>query len=249
MLRELLSYLPRRNESSESRGMIKLDNIRPACHQSGRYGGQVKFQRVLLNCLLFFAIVGCSGYVKSSSTGNYQSFTNVKAKKYLIDSNDILNITVFDEPKLNAKIRVSEEGILSYPLIGDIEIKGLSIREVEKVLEEKLKDGYLKDPKITILLDVGLMGQYKEKEIFVIGEVKKPGAIQILSKNFSVLEVVTKAGGFTEFAAPNRTRVIRFEDGEEKTIMVNLNKVKKGSRSLDIILRAGDVVVVPEAYM
>jgi polysaccharide export outer membrane protein len=82
-----------------------------------------------------------------------------------------------------------------------------------------------------------------------MGEVRRPGAIQILGKNLSVLEVVTKAGGFTEFAAPNRTRVIRIEEGEEKTIMVNLNKVKKGKRSLDIMLKPGDVVVVPETYM
>ena len=64
-----------------------------------------------------------------------------------------------------------------------------------------------------------------------------------------MLEAVTKAGGFTKLAAPNRTRVIRVEEGEEKTITVNLRKVKKGKKSLDIILKPGDVVVVPEAYL
>ncbi|MFQ5713801.1 MAG: polysaccharide biosynthesis/export family protein [Candidatus Scalinduaceae bacterium] len=275
-LRELLSYLPRRNASSESRGMIKLDNIRPAAspsrtptcrstlvHQparhcrsdgsgrvlAGRYGGQVKFQRGLLTCLLFFAIVGCTEYTKISSTGNYHNLNNVKIEKYLVDTNDILDITVFDEPKLSAKARVSEEGILSYPLIEDIKVKGLTIQAVEGILEERLRDGYLKDPKVTVMLDIALMERHRDKEIFVMGEVRRPGAIQILGKNLSVLEVVTKAGGFTEFAAPNRTRVIRIEEGEEKAIMVNLNKVKKGNRSLDIILKPGDVVVVPESYM
>lgn len=203
----------------------------------------------LLTCLLFFAIVGCIEYTKISNTGNYQNLNNVKREKYLIDSNDILDITVFDEPKLSAKARISEEGILSYPLIEDIKVKGLTPQEVETILEERLRDGYLKDPKVTVMLDIVLMERHKGKEIFVMGEVRRPGAIQILGKNLSVLEVVTKAGGFTEFAAPNRTRVIRIEEGEEKTIMVNLNKVKKGNRSLDIILKPGDVVVVPETYM
>ncbi len=199
-------------------------------------------------CLLFFTIVGCSGYEKSSNTHNYENHNNVKRERYLIDTNDILNITVFDEPKLSVKLPV-EGGILSYPLIGDIKVKGLTCREVEKALEERLKDGYLTNPKVTVMLDIGLMLQHKEKEVFVIGEVKRPGAILILGKNLSVLEVITKAGGFTEFAAPNRTRVIRFEKGEEKTIRVNLNKVQKGHISLDIILKTGDVVVVPETYM
>ena len=200
-------------------------------------------------CLLFFTIVGCSGYEKSSNTHNYRNHNNAKRERYLIDTNDILNITVFDEPNLSAKVAVGEGGILSYPLVGDIKVNGLTMREVEKALEERLKDGYLTNPKVTVMLDIGLMLQHKEKEVFVLGEVKRPGAIQILGKNLSVLEVIAKAGGFTEFAAPNRTRVIRFEEGEEKTIRVNLNKVQKGNISLDIILKTGDVIVVPETYM
>ena len=92
------------------------------------------------------------------------------------------------------------------------------------------------------------MEQYSEKEIFVIGEVEKSGSIPMLGKYITVLEAITKAGGFTNIAAPNRTTVVRVEDGVEKTIRVNLNKVKKGDKSLDITLRAGDVVVVPERH-
>ena len=203
----------------------------------------------LLTCLLFFAIAGCSEIRESSNTLGYQSIIDVKREKYLIDSKDILNITVFDEPGLSMKVGVSDEGILSYPLIGDIEAKGLTTQEVKEVLEQRLKNGYLKNPEVTVMLDIDLMAQYKEKEVFVLGEVNRSGAIPILGKYLSVLEAVTKAGGFTELAAPNRTKVIRVEEGEEKTIIVNLNKVKKGNKSLDIILKPGDVVVVPEAYL
>ena len=203
----------------------------------------------LLTCLLFFAIAGCSEIRESSNTLGYQSIIDVKREKYLIDSKDILNITVFDEPGLSMKVGVSDEGILSYPLIGDIEAKGLTTQEVKEILEQRLKDGYLKNPEVTVLLDIDLMARYKEKEVFVLGEVNRSGAIPILGKYLSVLEAVTKAGGFTKLAAPNRTKVIRVEEGEEKTIIVNLNKVKKGNKSLDIILKPGDVVVVPEAYL
>ena len=203
----------------------------------------------LLTCLLFFAIVGCSEIRENSNTLGYRSITDVKREKYLIDSNDILNITVYDEPELSMKVGVSDDGMLSYPLIEDIEAKGLTTREVKEVLEQRLKDGYLKNPKVTVMLDIELMERYKEKEVFVLGEVNRSGAIPILGKYLSVREAVTKAGGFTKLAAPNRTRVIRIEEGEEKTIMVNLSKVKKGNKSLDIILKPGDVVVVPETYL
>ncbi|MFQ5964087.1 MAG: polysaccharide biosynthesis/export family protein [Candidatus Scalinduaceae bacterium] len=265
MLRELVSNLLRRNASSVSRGMIKLDSARffsrvlmfrtpvPARQMAGgrtgiHLGG--KFQRGLLTCLLFFALVGCSEYRKSSSAVDYQNITNVKFReRYLIDSYDILGIKIYDEPGLSMSIRVSDEGILAYPLIGGINVKGLTTQEVEKVMEERLRDGYIKNPKVTIMLDIQLMERHKEKEVFVVGEVTTSGAIPILGKYLSVLEAVAKAGGFTEFAAPNRIKVIRVEEGEEKTIMVNLNKVRKGDKSLDIILKPGDVVVVPETYM
>lgn len=171
-----------------------------------------------------------------------------RRERYLVDSNDVLDIVVFEEPDLTMTKRVSDEGIISYPLIGDIVVKGLTTQEVEKVLEERLRDGYLKKPDVSVRLDIVLMGQYQEKEVFVLGEVKRPGAIPMLGKYLTVLEAVTKAGGFTEIAAPNRTKVIRLEDGTEQTIKVNLNKVRKGDRRLDIILKPGDTIVVPETY-
>ncbi len=226
--------------------------------------------------LLIFAIVGCTGlpaqftgghnYISGSGSlvmaSEIDSADNTEVKErvkqqikylrkgsYLVDSNDVLDIVVFEEPDLSMTIRVSERGTISYPLIGEVDVKGLTTYEVEQALEKRLRDGeYLKKPKVNVRLDIELMGKYNEKEIFVMGEVEEPGPIPILGKYITVLEAVAKAGGFTEFAAPNRTTVVRVEDGVEKTIKVDLNKVKKGDKSLDITLKAGDIVIVPETY-
>ena len=172
-----------------------------------------------------------------------------KNRIYLLDTSDILEITVFEEKDLSVRLRVTENGTIAFPLIGAIKVKGLTTQEAEKKLEKRLKDDeYLKNPQVMIELDLEVMKRYSDKEIFVIGEVNKPSAIPILGKNITVLEAIAKAEGFTDFAAPNRTSVIRIEDGVERTIMVDLNKVKKGDKSLDIILRQGDVIVVPESY-
>ena len=168
---------------------------------------------------------------------------------YLIDSSDILDIVVFEEPDLSLKLKVARDGTIAYPLVAAVGVKGLTTQEAEKKLEGLLKDGeYLKNPRVTIRLDIELMALSSEKEIFVMGEIKNSGPITILGKNITALEAVAKAGGFTEYAAPNRTLIIRVEDGIETTISVDLNKVKDGYRFLDVTLKAGDVVVVPESY-
>jgi len=214
----------------------------------------------LLMCLLFFVIVGCSvsitkygkkydkKYQMKSDTVYFQNPNNHMRQKYLLDCKDIVNITVFGVPELSMKVKVSDEGLLSYPLVGDIIVKGLTTGEVEKVLEERLKDGYVKKPEVTVMLDFDLMESSQEKEVFVLGEVNRTGAIPMIGRHLSLLGAVAKAGGFTKTAAPQRTRIVRVIGGEEKTIMVNLNDVRKGDQSLNIILQPGDVIIVPESY-
>ncbi len=172
-----------------------------------------------------------------------------KSKAYLIEVKDVLAISVFEEPDLSLSLKVAENGTIAFPLVREIEVIGLTTYEIEQKLEKHLKDGeFLINPGVSVKLDIALMKQYSEKEIFVIGSVVKSGPIPVLGKYITVLESVAMAGGFTEVAAPNRTTITRIEDGKESTMIVDLNKVKKGEKALDITLRAGDVVVVPETH-
>ncbi len=172
-----------------------------------------------------------------------------KIKTYLIEENDVLAISVFDESGLSLSLKVAENGTIAFPLIGETEVRGLTAYEIEQKLEKHLKVGeFLINPRVSVKLDVALMQQYSEKDIFVIGAVMKPGAISVMGKYISALEAVAMAGGVTNVAAPNRTTVTRIEDGKDKTINVNLKKVKKGDKSLDVLLRTGDIVNVPESY-
>ena len=83
--------------------------------------------------------------------------------------------------------------------------------------------------------------------VYIIGEVKKPGSYKLYDKDISILEAITMAGGFTPIASPNKTRVIRVEEGEERTIFVRMKDIIKGEKSKDIVLKSGDIVVVPES--
>ncbi len=186
---------------------------------------------------------------KESVKQKIKDIKDSKREVYLVDINDVLDIVVFEDSDLSVTLRVSEKGTISYPLIGEMQVKGLTAYEVEKALEKRLRDGdYLKKPEVSVRLDIELMEQYSEKEVFVMGEVEEPGPVSMVGKYLTVLEAVARTGGFTEYAAPNRTIIVRIEDGVEKKIRVDLNKVRKGDKSLDITLRAGDVVIVPEPY-
>jgi len=102
------------------------------------------------------------------------------------------------------------------------------------------------DPRVTVSIDTQQMAEYSEKEVIVSGQVNNPGAVTLLGKYMSVFEVVNKAGGFTNIAWPSRTKVIREENGVKSILKVNLKKVKKGDKSKDIIVKPGDIIIVPE---
>ncbi len=211
---------------------------------------RIIFSMSLQTSLLIITIFGSSVFLTQSvyAKENVKEETEAQESKvYLIEKKDVLAISVFEEPDLSMSLKVAENGTIAFPLIEEAEVKGLTTYEIEQKLEKLLKDGeFLINPRVSVKLDITLMEQYDEKGIFVIGEVKIPGPIIVLGKYISTLEAVAKAGGFTKVAAPNRTTVTRIEDGKEKTMTINLNKVKKGDKSLDILLKTGDIVNVPE---
>jgi len=213
---------------------------------------RIIFSTFLHNFLIIIAINGgtvlTAQYVYAKQIGKNMN-TVQKSKAYLIEENDVLAISVFEEPDLSLSLKVAENGTISFPLIGETEVTGFTTYEMEQILEKRLKDGeFLINPSVSVKLDIALMKEYNDKEIFIIGAVKEPGPITVLGKYITVLEAVAMAGGFKKVAAPNRTTVTRTEDGKEKTMVVDLNKVKKGDTSSDILLKAGDIINVPETH-
>ena len=88
----------------------------------------------------------------------------------------------------------------------------------------------------------------KAETIVVYGQVQKPGSYPLEGREMAILEALSKAGGLTPFAAPNRTRIIRVVEGKEKSIPVRVGDILKGEKTADVMLQPGDVVVVPESF-
>ncbi|PIP84178.1 MAG: hypothetical protein CO113_02580 [Elusimicrobia bacterium CG_4_9_14_3_um_filter_62_55] len=171
-------------------------------------------------------------------------FVEDQRHSYRVGAADLLQITVYQEPELARKVRVSPEGIITFPLIGRVSVAGLSVAGAEEAITRQLSR-FVINPQVSVFIE-----DYGNKTIYVLGEVKKPGSYPIPTEApLSVLEAITLAGGFTEYAAVDRTRIIRKGKKGKRTIDVEITAItKKGDKSKDLPLQPNDVVFIPESF-
>ena len=275
--------------------------------------------------------------------------TAQKEKPYLIGRDDVLDVTVWQVPDLTKSLRVQSDGTVDFPLLGNLSASGLTPAELAKLIQDKLSQGYVKEPKVSISVkeynskkilvfgEAGQPGLYKLKGetplleiLFMVGGVKpdakrmtiirpspqnstettppgsmpspEPGAatgssqtievdlISLLSKgelsqnimiqpgdtlyfasgtglrfhvlgqvgnpgpyewvqDITVLEAIKLAGGVKDRGAPNRIKVRKMHDGQKMEIKVNMVEIMKGKKKDDIIVKPGDVIIVPESWI
>ena len=166
-----------------------------------------------------------------------------KSSDYVLQAGDLVDIKVFMETDMDRTLRVSANGTVTFPLVGNVQIGGCSVSQAENVLAEKLKT-YIKDPQVSMLIK-----EYANKMVYVLGQIKKPSAIPIPpEKTITVLEAITSVGGFTDIANMSKVKILRMDNGKQKSIDVDVNAItKQGNKSLDITLMPGDVVFVPQS--
>lgn len=162
---------------------------------------------------------------------------------YRIGAEDILDIRVYGEPDLNAVARVSSEGTVVLPLIGQLAASGLTTEELTAKITATLKDGYLKSPQVMVLLQ-----QYRQAMVHIMGEVSAPGPYRLTHHN-TLMELISKAGGFTPVAKRSQVRIIRQGQQGENIIIVDTTKIiDEGRLDEDLSLSPGDIIVVPERF-
>jgi len=161
---------------------------------------------------------------------------------------DVLEIRVYQEPDLSGAFRVATEGSIDYPFCGRIKVVGMTSSELVDKLTGCLKNGYLKNPQLTVFLK-----EYNSQKVFVFGEVQKPGTFAY-EPNMTIIQVVTLAGGFTKMAAKDSaivTRVVFNEQSmtpEERKIRVPVESIGEG-REKNFGILPGDIVYVPESFL
>lgn len=165
---------------------------------------------------------------------------------YTVQPDDVLQITVYEEPDLTTRARVEASGAITLPFLGNVPVIGLTVTQIQQKLTELLAADYLVNPQVQVFIET-----YHPRSVVVTGAVNKPGSYALSTEKVtSVMEAIAMAGGFSEEAAPNGTRIIRMENGQEKTISVKVNDIVKrgGGKTKDVAVQSNDIVFVPESF-
>jgi len=160
--------------------------------------------------------------------------------EYRIGPRDLLDIRVFGLDELNQTVRVSEDGKISLPLLGEIEVENLTKSELEQKLVELLKKDYLQDPRVSVFIQ-----EYRSKRISLIGGVRNPGPYELLGRE-TLLQILSKAGGLTNDAGNEIIILREFNNGAKKSLKISIDDlIFQGDERLNIPLWPNDIINIP----
>jgi polysaccharide biosynthesis/export protein len=159
---------------------------------------------------------------------------------YMIGPSDVLDINVWKDPQLSAKVPVRPDGRITLPLIGEMEVSGLTAMNVQLIVTSKLKE-YISNPEVTVMVT-----EIKSATYVVVGKIIRPGAYN-LTKPTTVLEAIAIAGGLQDFAKSGKIYILTHaENGTQVRLPFNYRKViNQHNPGENIELKSGDTIVVP----
>lgn len=170
---------------------------------------------------------------------------------YVVGPQDVLSITVFDEASLSGKYVVEGDGSFAFPLVGRMQVTGMSVRDIESALAARLSAGYFVNPHLTVAVE-----QYRSQRIFVVGEVRNAGTYT-LNGDMSLIEALAKAGSTTPIAGDDvilirgkgATAAVMPTDRPADDVMhIRLKDIQNGTpEARRLELTDGDTVYVPRA--
>ena len=161
------------------------------------------------------------------------------SQNYQIGPEDKVEVQVWKNADLSKTVTVRPDGKISLPLIGDVQAAGLTVVQLTEAVTEKLQTYYKEPAQVTVIID-----EVNSYAIYVLGEVTGQGK-RIVRTGTTFLQAISLAGGFTPFASKNKITIRRkLGDGKEVSIPIRYTDVLDGKQS-NIVLKPGDVVVVP----
>jgi len=160
-----------------------------------------------------------------------------RVEKYVIGPGDVLHISVWKDASLERIDTVRPDGMISFPLINEVQASGLTPLQLQKTLSDRLRQ-YMSDPEVSVVVQ-----EVHSFAVSVLGEVKTPGRYE-LKNQATVLDVLAEAGGLSEFASPSKIVILRDEDGAKKRIMFDYDTAVYGEEP-PFYVHPGDIISVP----
>lgn len=198
---------------------------------------------MVISLFLFLALLSTHTTAQSAS----------QPTNYVVGPQDVLLIAVFDQEDLGGKYPVDADGTFSFPLIGRVQAGGLTLRGVEAELKTRLKDGFFKDPQLSVAVE-----SYRSQKIHIVGEIRNPGTYS-LTGDMQLIEAIARAGSSLPTAS-GEALIVRVKPGkpspqgptmpnpaETEVTTINLKALQSGALDQNMALRDGDTIFVPRA--
>jgi len=161
------------------------------------------------------------------------------AERYLLNAGDVLNISVWNEEALQKQVIVLPDGMISFPLAGELEAQGKTVSELQTALKQNLTE-YLADPVVTVSVT-----SVSGNTIHILGKVTNPG-IFVMNQPIDAIQALSLAGGLSPYAKENDIIVLRRSGEKQQVLSVRYAAIKKGQDLItNIMLKSGDVIVIP----
>jgi polysaccharide biosynthesis/export protein len=187
--------------------------------------------------------VVASAQTPGAPTPAAQTAQAAQSPDYIIGPGDEIEVFVWQNPDLSVNVPVRPDGKISTPLNEDMVAVGKTPSQLAHDIEMKLSE-YVRSPHVNVIV---VKPDSVFSQVKVIGQVVHPQSIAF-RQGMSVLDAVLAVGGLSEYAAGNRARIVRMVDGKETDIPLRLNAlVNGGDMSQNVLLKPGDVLVVPES--
>jgi polysaccharide export outer membrane protein len=160
-------------------------------------------------------------------------------ESYLLNAGDILNISVWNEDALQKEVIILPDGMISFPLAGQLMAEGKAVSNLQNEITEKLSE-YISDPVVTVSV-ISVAGN----NIHIMGKVGSPGSI-VMSQTLNFMQALSLAGGLSPYAKEDDIIILRRINSEQKAIAVDYPALKNGEKLEDnIMLKSGDVIIIP----
>jgi protein involved in polysaccharide export with SLBB domain len=204
-----------------------------------------------LRTLLFLLLASFAGSTSAQQSAAVSTPTAIPVAKavpvidgnYVLSSQDIVEISVFQEDELGVKARVGEDGTVQMPLIGAVRIGGKTVRQAQAIIEEALKKDYLVAPQVSVSI-----ADFAKRRFAVLGQVQKPGTYELPGNEaVDLMQAIGIAGGYTRSANPSKIIVKRVVQGSEKIFRLNGKDMARGGTER-FRVQAGDTITVEESF-
>lgn len=201
----------------------------------------------ILLALLLAAVYAAAQEVSPATTPASKSMKAGSAShpsdSYVLRNNDLVKITVFQEDDMTTETRISKSGYITLPLLGPVQLAGKSVADATNEIRTKLDKDYIINPQVTLTVMT-----YAEQWVTVLGEVQKPGQVEIPPEGgLDLLGAIALAGGYTRVADPGNVIVRRVINGKDVVARVDARRLARDTNVQEFMVQPGDRISVGES--